>query len=288
MSKERPRPEKSSVDWDSLTLDSPATAASEGKGDPGRTPLSVTPDLSGWLPRIASQSVAPWPSGATTQFLRYVALLREWNEKMNLTAITDDEGIAVRHILDSLTLLPDILATRQAPGRRAGQAVRLIDIGSGAGFPGLPLKIVCPDLDVVLLDSLAKRVRFLETVIAELQLTGIRAIHGRAEDAARRADLRERFDLATARAVAPLPVLCEYCLPFVRPGGQFLAMKGQAADELAGAAQAIQILGGQTATATTFQLPGTDMNRMIIRISKIRPTPAVYPRKAGKAEQNPL
>ncbi len=250
--------------------------------------MVVTPDLSGWLPRIAGQMQNPWPPGAEDKFLHYIALLRTWNEKINLTAITDDEGIAVRHILDSLTLLPLIQDFRQAPARPSEGLTRLIDVGSGAGFPGLPLKIVCPDLEVVLLDSLAKRVRFLETVISELGLTGIRAIHGRAEDAARRSDLRERFDLATARAVAPLPVLCEYCLPFIRPGGQFLAMKGLAHDELASAGRAIQLLGCQTAEAASFCLPGTDMNRMIIRISKVRPTPAAYPRKAGKAEQNPL
>jgi 16S rRNA (guanine527-N7)-methyltransferase len=225
------------------------------------------------------------PDAARAQFLRYAALLREWNEKINLTAITDDEGIAVRHLLDSLTLLPDV---RDMQARFPNRQVSLVDVGTGAGFPGLPLKIACPELDVVLVDSLAKRVRFLETVIAELGLKGIRAVHGRAEDAARDKHLREKFDLATARAVAPLPVLCEYCLPFVRTGGQFLAMKGQAADEMEGAARAIKILGGELAAITVFQLPGTDMNRTIIRIAKIWPTPGTYPRKAGKVEKDPL
>lgn len=246
---------------------------------------TVSPDLGGWLERVTASLPQPLPRPASDQFLLYAALLREWNEKINLTAITDDEGVAVRHFLDSLTLLPDVC---QAQATRPGQRISLIDVGTGAGFPGIPLKIACPDLDVVLLDSLAKRVRFLEQVIADLGLQGIRAIHGRAEDAARRKDLRECFDFATARAVAPLPVLCEYCLPFVRPGGMFLAMKGVAADELAGSVRAIQLLGGQTGETSVFQLPGTDMNRMIIRIGKVRPTPPVYPRKAGKAEQNPL
>ncbi len=238
-----------------------------------------------WLQEIGRRLELPFSGQTMGQYLEYARLLREWNEKVNLTAILDDEGIAVRHIMDSLTLLPFLdqyLPKDQAAG------LNLIDVGTGAGFPGLPLKIQRPDLQVLLLDSLTKRIRFLDAVIAALHLDGIDTRHDRAEDAGHRSDLRERFDVATARAVASLPVLCEYCLPFVRTGGAFLAMKGLAAGEAAEAARAIHLLGGKLKAVHEFILPGTEMKRAVIIIEKVRPTPAAYPRKAGKPEQQPL
>ena len=238
-----------------------------------------------WLIEIGRRLDMPLPELALSRFSDYVRLLREWNEKVNLTAILDDEGIAVRHLLDSLTLLPWLAS---CPPRDPNFGLTLIDVGTGAGFPGLPLKIVRPDLQVLLLDSLAKRIKFLDQVITDLRLEKISTLHGRAEEAARQPDLRDRFDIATARAVASLPTLCEYCLPFVRVGGCFLAMKGQAAQEWSEAQKAIKILGGEIANVHEFDLPGTDMKRTIIRICKVRPTPSAYPRKAGKPEKLPL
>jgi len=230
-----------------------------------------------WIADIASRLEIQLDEKQSSQLAAYVRLLREWNERINLTAILDDEGIAVRHLLDSLTLLPML-----------GAGHTLIDVGTGAGLPGLPLKIVQPDLQVTLLDALAKRVKFLDAVISELQLSGIITRHGRAEEAARLPVLREKFDIATARAVAALPALCEYCLPFVRPGGIFLAMKGQNAEKWQDAQKAIRILGGEIAGIKEFELPGTDMKRTILTIRKIAPTPSAYPRKAGKPEKEPI
>lgn len=214
----------------------------------------------------------------------YIRMLREWNQRVNLTAILDDEGIAVRHLLDSLTLIVHLDRMAAVTTR----PLRLIDVGSGAGFPGLPLKIARPLLDVVLLDSLNKRVRFLNAVIDALGLDGISACHGRAEETARLPGRREHFDVATARAVASLPVLCEYCLPFVRIGGAFLAMKGQPTEETADSNRAIRLLGGELSDMHTFNLPGTDMKRTILTIRKIAETPGMYPRKAGKPEREPI
>ncbi len=246
---------------------------------------SASDALAAWIDEIGRRLNLPLPVSASEKLLTYFRLLREWNEKINLTAVLDDEGIAVKHLLDSLTLLPflDSALTAGPPA-----VLRLIDVGTGAGFPGLPLKIIRPDLHVLLLDALAKRVRFLDTVIAALALEGITARHGRAEEAARSRDLRERFDIATARAVASLPALCEYCLPFVRVGGAFLAMKGQSGENWQDARRAIRLLGGELADIAEFDLPGTDMKRTILTIRKTSPTPAAYPRKAGKPEQQPL
>ncbi len=227
------------------------------------------------------------PDGAIRRFAAYGTLLRLWNARMNLTAITDDDGIAVRHIVDSLTLLPRL-------DREAGGRPRTIDVGTGAGLPGIPLAIARPGLPLLLLDSLAKRVGFLEAVLDELGRgpgepgERVETCHGRAEDEARRRDLRESFDLAVARAVAPLPVLAELCLPFVRPGGCFVAMKGRAADEVAAAGPAFARLGGTLESAEPFLLPGTDQVRTLVVVRKTAPTPAAYPRKAGRPEKEPL
>lgn len=247
-------------------------------------PLPRTPDLGGHLERILAHLSEPLSDHQHDQLLSYARLLREWNEKLNLTAILDDEGIAVRHFQDSLTLVPAIRTYQQ----RHPDKLLLADVGTGAGFPGLVLKIACPEIDVVLIDALNKRLKFLEAVIVELGLQGIRTVHARAEDAGRVKNLREQFDLVVARAVAALPVLAEYCLPLVKKKGQFIAMKAQAEDEITSAQKALAILGGSTPIVQTFLLPGTDMQRTLIAVDKVRPTPPAYPRKAGKVEQNPL
>ena len=216
----------------------------------------------------------------TAAFVRYAELLEEWNAKMNLTAITEFPDVVKKHFLDCV--YPFILG-------KIGREQTLIDVGTGAGFPGIPLKIMFPGLKITLIDSLSKRVRFLEEVIRELELKDIRAIHGRAEDLAREKDFRERFDLATARAVAPLPVLAEYCLPFVRREGRFLAYKSEKVrEELDGAANALKILGAGEKDSLYYALPGTDAGRSLLVFQKTRSTPAIYPRKAGTVNKKPL
>ena len=227
----------------------------------------------------------PLSGESITAFKTYATLLKEWNEKMNLTGIVDDSGIALRHFVDSLTLVPYL---RQELARVGVETLSLIDVGTGAGFPGIPLKVAMSSLRITLLDSLAKRVKFLDTVCSELTLRDIEAIHGRAEDAGRSKQYREKYDVATARAVAPLNVLSEYCLPFVRVGGIFLSMKGNIDEEAKSAEKAIITLGGTIENLAHFTLPGTDMNRTIVVIRKIRPTPAKYPRTAGKPEKEPI
>ena len=215
------------------------------------------------------------------QFEKYFALLAEWNKVMNLTAIVDPDEVAVKHFADSLTLLPYL--------DRAGTR-SLIDVGTGAGFPGIPLKIMRPELEVTLLDSLEKRVRFLNTVTAELGLSGIRTIHARAEDAGRDKRLRGQFDASAARAVAPMNVLCEYCLPFVRPDGMFFAMKGPAQEDFR---RALKELGGEVEADDVFELTAAAgeepaLQRRIICVKKSGTTPAKYPRRAGLPAKKPL
>ena len=214
----------------------------------------------------------------------YARLLVEWNEKMNLTAITDPQGIAVKHFADSLT------AASQMP---AGE-FSLIDVGTGAGFPGVPLALYRPDCRLTLLDSLNKRLTFLDAVCREVGLNAT-LIHARAEEGGRNPDLRERYDVACARAVANLPVLSEYCLPFVKVGGRFIALKGPDADrERAEAARGIGVLGGRIAAVTALTLPATPiegvepMERRLVRVDKVRPTPATYPRHGSKIAKKPL
>lgn len=212
------------------------------------------------------------------QFNRYYELLIEWNEKINLTAITEVQDVAVKHFLDSL------LAAKMVENL-AGKT--LIDIGTGAGFPGVPLKIMEKDLKVTLFDSLQKRLKFLDSLCAELKLTDIVTIHGRAEDGGQNKDLREKFDLASARAVARMPVLLEYALPFVKVGGYFLALKGPELDEeLKESAKALKVLGGEVAEIGRFSLGGYTRN--IALIKKAAPTPKAYPRKAGNVQKKPL
>ena len=218
-------------------------------------------------------------------FDAYYKQLVETNKVMNLTAITEKKDVYTLHFLDSVSLIP---AAKNA-GIAISPACRLIDVGTGAGFPGLPLKIMMPELRLTLLDSLNKRLNFLSSVIASEGITGTQLIHARAEDGARDPKLRESFDIAVSRAVAALPVLAEYCLPYVRVGGIFAAYKtAAAAEEIQSGEKALKILGGRVISTQEFTLPGTDVQRSIIFIQKCAKTPKAYPRKAGTPKNKPL
>lgn len=209
----------------------------------------------------------------TEQLVKYAHLLQEWNEKMNLTAITDDEGIAVKHFLDSMTAL--------CTGK-VGE--RVIDVGTGAGFPGLVLKIMKPEIKLTLLDSLNKRMNFLKAVSEELGLEGVEFIHARAEDGGRNSGLRAGFDTVVSRAVANMTTLSEWCIPFLKKNGFFLALKGPLADEeLTGASRAISILGGRVEGVYEAQIPFSELRHKIIMVKKERQTPMKFPRKPGIA-----
>ena len=214
------------------------------------------------------------------KFETYHRMLIEANARFNLTRVPDDEAEAIdRNYLDCIAPL--------AIGLPAAHA-SLIDVGSGAGFPGIPLAICLPETNIVLMDSLGKRVEFLESVIEALHLNA-RAVHLRAEDGARKAEYREAFDLATARAVAPLNLLCEYLLPFVRVGGQMLALKGPGlTEEVAAAENAMNLLGGRFLRSDALPIPGRDWDHRAAWIEKVAPTSDKYPRRAGKPEKKPL
>lgn len=208
--------------------------------------------------------------------------LVEWNKVMNLTTITEEKDVYTKHFLDSLSLLRSIPAEKMK-GRK------LMDVGTGAGFPGLVLAIAVPKLQVVLMDSLNKRIRFLNDTLAKVGVTNAIALHARAEELARQKEYREQFDLVTSRAVANLSTLCEYDLPFVRIGGIFVSYKAEKAEEETKAAgRAISILGGKKEEVDQFTLPGTDYERSLIVVKKVRSTPGHYPRKAGTPSKEPL
>ena len=212
------------------------------------------------------------------QFEKYMRLLVEWNEKVNLTAITEHDDIILKHFVDSLTIEKYI-----------NNGASVIDVGTGAGFPGIPLKIYNESLDVTLLDSLNKRINFLNEVIKELDLEKIKTIHLRAEDGGKDEMLREKFDVATSRAVANLSTLSEYLLPFVKVGGEAICMKGpNVEDELKDAKKAIKILGGEVEKNEKIVLPNSDIERNIIIIKKVKPTPKSFPRKAGTPSKAPI
>jgi 16S rRNA (guanine527-N7)-methyltransferase len=214
------------------------------------------------------------------QFNCYFELLIEWNEKMNLTAITEPREVAVKHMVDSLSAYD----AKIFQGEKS-----LIDVGTGAGFPGLPLKIFHPELSLTLLDSLNKRVKFLQTIVDALGLTNVCCVHARAEEAARQKIYRESFDIAVSRAVARMPILAEYCLPFVRRGGYFLALKGMKYEEEAQEVKPVlRLLGGNSMHIRPVTLPGLSDVRAVIYIKKEKTTSLAYPRKAGMPEKNPL
>ena len=219
------------------------------------------------------------PDNAPALLARYGEMLLEKNQVMNLTAITQPRDVATLHMLDCAALL----------GCADFAGKTLIDVGTGAGFPGMALKILVPSLGVTLLDSLAKRLDWLDGVGAGLGLEGLETVHQRAEEAGRGPALRERFDFAAARAVADLRLLCELCLPYVKVGGKFLAMKStNSGQELEDAAHAIKLLGGRVSEVQDYSLPGTDVTHRLIVIEKLAPTLKGYPRRWAKIQKDPL
>jgi 16S rRNA (guanine527-N7)-methyltransferase len=214
------------------------------------------------------------------QFVRYRDLLVEWNERMNLTAITADEAILARHFADSLTALRAISPTL---------GLTLVDVGTGAGLPGIPLKIARPDLDVTLVDGTGKKVTFCQTVISELGLSGIRVIKGRAEELAHDKHHRAYYKVVIARALAPLPTLVEYLLPLARANAVVIAMKGSDAQaEVTQAERAIKLCGGELERVEPVTLPGAPDQRALVVIRKVKPTASIYPRPAGKPRSDPM
>lgn len=215
-----------------------------------------------------------------SQFSLFKELIQEWNEKINLTAITEDKEMDIKHFLDSVSIFK---AGKIIPGQK------IIDIGTGGGFPGIPINIIKPMTEVTLFDSLKKRLKVLDDVIGKLELKNIRTVHGRAEEFSRKDDFRERFDIATSRAVASLDTLCEYCLPFVKVGGYFIAMKGPAIEEeLENSLRAIELLGGEVEDQIEVTLPSSDIVHTLLVIKKIGQTPTKYPRGGGKPKSKPL
>lgn len=212
------------------------------------------------------------------QFYNYMNLLIEWNKKINLTAITEPDEIILKHFVDSLTI-----------SKYISDGTKVVDVGTGAGFPGIPLKIVRQEIDITLLDSLQKRINFLDEVINELNLEKITTVHSRVEDFGKNKEYREKFDIATSRAVANLSTLSEYLLPLVKVGGKVISMKGSLIqEELENSKNAIKILGGQIEKVDEFDLPNSDISRNIVLIDKIKNTPNRYPRKAGEPSKKPL
>ena len=214
------------------------------------------------------------------QFVKFYELLVEWNKVMNLTGITEYEEVNEKHFVDSLSIVKAI---------DMNKVESLIDIGTGAGFPGIPLKIAFPHIKVVLLDSLNKRINFLNTVIRELGLENIETIHGRAEDFAKQSEYREQFDLCVSRAVANLATLSEYCIPYVKKDGMFVPYKsGEIDEEVEQSKKAIHVLGGKLQDVIKFQLPGTEIGRSFVVINKVQNTAKRYPRKAGLPSKEPI
>lgn len=214
------------------------------------------------------------------QFNLYYDILIQWNKFMNLTGITEYYDVTVKHFIDSLSIVKIIDMTN---------VTSLIDVGTGAGFPGVPIKIIFPHIKICLLDSLNKRVKFLNEIISKLDLDNISALHGRAEEIAKRGEYREKYDLCVSRAVANLSSLSEYCLPFVKKGGQFISYKSSDIDkELLSSKHAISVLRGEIEDIIKFKLPNTDIDRSLILINKVNETNRKYPRKAGMPTKEPL
>ena len=212
------------------------------------------------------------------KFYEYMLLLLEWNERINLTSITDEKNIVLKHFVDSITICKYI-----------PKNAKLLDVGTGAGFPGIPAKIVRDDIEGVLLDSLNKRILFLDDVIDKLDMKNIQAVHGRAEEFGRNKDFRQSFDVVTSRAVANMAVLSEYLIPFSKLGGKCVIMKGSDfEEELNNSKKAIKVLGGKINSVDEFVLPASDMKRTIVVVDKVGDTPKQYPRKAGTPAKKPI
>lgn len=215
-----------------------------------------------------------------SQFIKFYEMLVEWNKVMNLTGITEYDEVVMKHFVDSLSIV-------KVNG--FDNVTSIIDVGTGAGFPGIPLKIVFPEIKITLLDSLNKRIKFLNAVIDELELENIETIHGRAEDFSKKEDYREQYDLCVSRAVANLATLSEYCLPYVKEDGYFLPYKsGDIKEEAANSKKAVKILGGNIEDIISFEIPDTDMARTILKIHKTKATPKRFPRKAGLPTKEPI
>lgn len=232
-----------------------------------------------YLKECASNYSIELSDNQLEQFQIYYDMLIEKNKVMNLTAITEKKEVIIKHFLDSIAILNDISLSNET----------VLDIGTGAGFPGIPLKIVRPDCSITLLDSLNKRVDFLNDVINVLELNNIKAVHGRAEDFARQKEYREQYDYVVSRAVANLATLSEYCLPFVKLGGYFISYKsGQVEEELEKGKSAIFLCGGKKEAVNYFTLPDSEDHRSFVHIKKVKGTPKLYPRKAGTPAKKPL
>ena len=238
-----------------------------------------------YIEKIIKEYVPSLTSDQTSQFMKYYEMLIKTNKVMNLTAITDFEDVVIKHFADSLSILKVVDFSDQ-------NSIRILDIGTGAGFPVIPLKIAYPGISITLLDSLNKRVDFLNSVIDELKLNehgSITAVHSRAEDYIKEAGIRQSYDLAVSRAVASLNVLSEYTLPYVKISGIFISYKSEQADtEISEAENAISVLGGKIDDKISFTLPESDFGRTLIKITKIKDTPDKYPRKAGIPGKKPL
>jgi len=214
------------------------------------------------------------------KFIRYKEMLVSWNEKMNLTAITEDKEVMIKHFADCISILKYV-------DFKDGDSV--IDVGTGAGFPGVPVKIAAPQIKITLLDSLNKRINFLTELSKELSLENVECIHSRAEDGGQNPQLREKFDYCVSRAVANLAVLSEYCLPFVRVGGTFVSLKGpDVTEEVKEGEAAIKKLGGKIERIEKIEIPMSDITHSFVIIKKVAPTPKAYPRKAGTATKKPI
>ena len=224
------------------------------------------------------------------QFIKYYELLIEWNSFMNLTAITDFDEVFKKHFTDSLSLIKAEKYIYEVCGKDLKKdEISILDVGTGAGFPGIPLKIAFPNLKITLLDSLNKRVKFLNEVIEQLELKKIEAVHGRAEDFAKNKEFRDSFDICVSRAVANMSTLSEYCIPFVKVNGLFIPYKSEKiTEELANANNALNILGGKVLDQIDYNLPDSDYYRNLVIVKKEKETPKKYPRKAGLPSKEPL
>lgn len=222
----------------------------------------------------------PFNEDTYNKFMQYKDMIKDWNEKINLTAIVEDEQIVKKHFIDCIKIF------KCSPLK---EAKSIIDIGTGAGFPGVPIKIIKNDINVVLLDSLNKRINFLNEVINKIELKNIYTVHGRAEDFSRKIEYREKSDVAVSRAVANLAVLSELCIPYVKVGGYFVAMKGPSVEEeIIEGKNAVSILGGKIDDIIKIEIEDSDLNHNLVVIKKVKETPKIYPRKAGTAVKKPL